>query len=338
MITTNTLGYNAPGYVEGQKLSFPGTRRTTIAKQFKKRLRDKSLLPEITTSGDQFFENGSTEAVVPVLPIIETYKTKPGDKSKYQIPKASFERYIKGRERAWGLYFELEDKRWSVFDVEAPVTQEAIASMNDDKETECLDDIRLKVASWNTGNSAGFKSRNVQLGADDAPVVLYDSNAAAASAYNASTNPYVASSLRYFQRGVNSLRQFKGASTLTGLKVVCPIEVADALQADERFGKADGMGDAKSVIRGDVYSLGKISGADIYVTNALPMFYDAGGKPVYPVYFLDKSAILYTEDMMVDERQLTDIDYWGTFSRSKLVYDWFIQYPERFAVGYVKVA
>ena len=338
MITKNTIGYSAPGFVEGQKLSFPGTRHTTIAKQFKKRLRDKSLLPEITTNGDIYFEKGSTEAVIPVLPIIETYATKPGDKAKYQLPKSSYERFIKGRERAWGLYFELEDKRFSTFDVEAPITQEAISSMNDDKETELLNDIPLKVASFNTGNSAGFISKNVQLGASDAPVVLYDSKAAADSAYNVSTNPYVASSLRYFQRGVNSLRQFKGASTLTGLKIVCPVMVADALQADERFGKADGMGDAKSVIRGDVYSLGKISGADVYVSNALPIYSDGNGNPVYPVYFLDKSAIMYTEDMMVDERQLTDIDYWGTFARSKLVYDWFLQYPERFAVGYVKIA
>jgi len=338
MILTNTIGYNAPGFVEGQKIAFPGTRHTTIAKQFKKRLRDKSLLPEITTNGDMYFEKGSTETVIPVLPIIETYATKPGDKAKYQLPKSSYERFIKGRERAWGLYFELEDKRYSAFDVEAPITQEAIAAMNDDKETELLTDVPLKVASFNTGNTAGFISRNVQLGAADAPVVLYETKAAADAAYNASTNPYVATSLRYVQRGINSLRQFKGASTLTGLKAVMPVMVADALQADERFGKADGMGDAKSVIRGDVYSLGKISGADVYVSNALPVYSDANGNPVYPVYFLDKSAIVYTEDMMVDERQLTDIDYWGTFSRSKLVYDWFLQYPERLAVGYVKIA
>ena len=338
MILTNTIGYNAPGFVAGQNISFPGTRHTTIAKQFKKRLRDKSLLPEITTSGDFYFEKGSTEAVLPVLPIIETYATKPGDKAKYQLPKSSYERFIKGRERAWGLYFEMEDKKIATFDVEAPITQEAIAAMNDDKETEFLTDIPLKVASFNTGNTAGFISRNVQLGAANAPVVLYETKTAADSAYNADTNPYVATSLRYFQRGVNSLRQFKGASTLAGLKIVCPVMVADALQADEKFVKADSMGDAKSVIRGDVYTLGKISGADVYVSNALPVYSDAGGNPVYPVYFLDKSAIVYTEDMMVDERQLTDIDYWGTFSRSKLVYDWMLQYPERLAVGYVKIA
>lgn len=334
MITTNTIGYNAPGFVEGQQLSFPGTRHVTIAKQFKKRLRDKSLLPEITTNGDIYFEKGSTEAVLPVLPIIETYATKPGDKAKYQLPKSSYERFIKGRERAWGLYFELEDKRFSAFDVEAPITQEAIAAMNDDKETELLTDIPLKVASFNTGNAAGFISQNVQLGEADDPVVLYDTKAAA----DDSEETYKATSLRYFQRGVNSLRQFKGASTLTGLKIVCPVMVADALQADERFGKADGMGDTKSVIRGDVYTLGKISGADVYVSNALPVYSDKSGNPVYPVYFLDKSAIVYTEDMVIDERQLTDIDYWGTFARSKLVYDWFLQYPERLAVGYVKIA
>ena len=338
MILTNTIGYNAPGFVAGQNISFPGTRHTTIAKQFKKRLRDKSLLPEITTSGDFYFDKGSTEAIIPVLPIIETYATKPGDKAKYQLPKSSYERFIKGRERAWGLYFEMEDKKIAAFDVEAPITQEAIAAMNDDKETEFLTDIPLKVASFNTGNTAGFISRNVQLGAANAPVVLYETKAAADSAYDASTNPYVATSLRYLQRGVNSLRQFKGASTLAGLKIVCPVMVADVLQADEKFVKADGMGDAKSVIRGDVYTLGKISGADVYVSNAMPVNYDGDGNPVYTVYFLDKSAIVYTEDMMVAERQLTDIDYWGTFSRTKLVYDWMLQYPERFAVGYVKIA
>lgn len=331
-ITTENLGYNAPGFVPRQKLSFPGTRHTTIAKQFKKRLRDKSLLPEITTNGDIYFDKGSTEAVIPVLPLIETYATKPGDKAKYQLPKSSMERFIRGRMRAWGLYFELEDKKFSAFDIEAPITQEAINQMNDDKETEFFTDIPLKIASFNKGNSAGFITKNVQLGSATDPVVLYETKAEATAAYDASTNPYVATALRYIQRGVNSLRQYKGASTLTGLKIIMPVMVADALQADERFSKADGMGDVKSVIRGDVYSLGRISGADVYVSNALPVYGD-----VYPVYFLDKSAIAYTEEMMVDERQLTDIDYWGTFSRSKLEYDWMLQYPERAALGYVKI-
>lgn len=333
MILTNTIGYNAPGFVAGQNISFPGTRHTTIAKQFKKRLRDKSLLPEITTSGDFYFDKGSTETIIPVLPIIETYATKPGDKAKYQLPKSSYERFIKGRERAWGLYFEMEDKKIATFDVEAPITQEAIAAMNDDKETEFFTDIPLKVASFNTGNAAGFISRNVKLGSAGTPVTLYPDGTITDTSAAPGARP-----LRYLQRGVNSLRQFKGASTLAGLKIVCPVMVADALQADEKFVKADGMGDAKSVIRGDVYTLGKISGADVYVSNAMPVNYDSDGNPVYTVYFLDKSAIVYTEDMMVDERQLTDIDYWGTFSRSKLVYDWFLQYPERFAVGYVKIA
>lgn len=336
-ILTNTIGYATQGFVEGQKLNFPGTRRVTIAKQFKKRLRDKSLLPEITTSGDIYFEKGSTEALLPVLPLIETYATKPGDKAKYQLPKSTAERYILGRERAWGLYFEKEDKHFSAFDVEAPIVQEAISQMIDDIETEFLTDIELKVASFNKGNTAGFLSKNVQLGAADAPVALYETKAEATAAYDASTNPYVATALRYIQRGVNVLRQYKGSSTLAGLKVIMPVMIADALQADERFMKADGMGDVKSVIRGDVYSLGKISGADIYVSNALPIHSDAGGNPVYPVYFLDKSAFAYHDDMKVDERMLTDIDYWGTFSRSKLVYDWFLQYPERLAVGYVKI-
>lgn len=329
-ILTNTIGYNAPEFVEGVKLNFPGTRATTVAKQFKKRLRDKSLLPEITTIWGDKLEKGSTEYLIPVLPIIETYATKPGDKVKYQFPKSSMERFIIGRERAWGIHVEQEDKHFSAFDIESPLIQEALLSMNEAIETELLDDIPLKVASFNTGNTAGFISKNVQLGSATTPVTLYPDGVP-----DGTSN--AAMPLRYLQRGVNSLRQYKGASNLTGLKIVCNVMVADALQADKRFIKADGMGDSTSVIRGDVYSLGRISGADVYVSNALPIKSDASGNPIYPVYFLDKSAIAYHDEMKVDDRNMTDIDYWGTFSRSKLVYDWFLQYPERLAVGYVKI-
>ena len=327
-IETNTIGYNALGFVEGVKLNFPGTRATTTAKQFKKRLRDKSLLPEITTIWGNKLEKGSTEYLIPVLPIIETYVTKPGDKVKYQLPKSSTERFIIGRERAWGIHVEQEDKHFSAFDIESPLIQEALTQMNEDIETEMLEDIPLKVASFNTGNNAGFITRNVALGAADNPVALNPDGTLSAGQ---------ARPLRYFQRAVNSLRQYKGSSGFTGLKIVCNVMVADALQADEKFVKADGMGDATSVIRGDVYSLGKISGADVYVSNALPV-YDDDGTPVYPVYVLDKSAIAYHDEMKVDDRNMTDIDYWGTFSRSKLVYDWFLQYPERLAIGYVTIA
>ena len=326
-ILTNTIGYNAPGFVEGVALNFPGTRVTTTAKQFKKRLRDKSLLPEITTIWGNKLEKGSTEYLIPVLPLIETYATKPGDKVKYQLPKSSMERFVIGRERAWGIHVEQEDKHFSAFDIESPLIQEALVQMNEDIETEMLSDIPLKVASFNTGNNAGFITRNVALGSADSAVTLNPDG----TLTSGQVRP-----LRYFQKAVNALRQYKGASTLTGLKIVCNVMVADALQADERFVKADTMGDATSVIRGDVYSLGKISGAEVYVSNALPV-YDDSGTPVYPVYVLDKSAIAYHDEMKVDDRNLTDIDYWGTFSRSKLVYDWFLQYPERLAVGYVKI-
>ncbi|MBQ4199130.1 MAG: hypothetical protein II649_04535 [Kiritimatiellae bacterium] len=325
-ILTNTIGYNAPGFVEG-KLNFPGTRSTTTAKQFKKRLRDKSLLPEITTIWGDKLEKGSTEYLIPVLPLIETYATKPGDKVKYQLPKSSMERFVIGRERAWGIHVEQEDKHFSAFDIESPLIQEALVQMNEDIETEMLEDIPLKVASFNTGNNAGFTTRNVALGAADTPVTLNPDGTLASG----QVRP-----LRYLQRAVNSLRQYKGSSGLTGLKIVCNVMVADALQADEKFVKADTMGDATSVIRGDVYSLGKISGAEIYVSNALPV-YEGEDALVYPVYVLDKSAIAYHDEMKVDDRNMTDIDYWGTFSRSKLVYDWFLQYPERLAVGYVSI-
>ena len=100
----NTLGYATPGFVSGVPLNHPGTQQAIIAKGFKKRLRDTSILPYITNNTYQGeFRHSGTEIQIPILPIITPYRMKPGDKMKYQIPKSTVESFFIGREMGWGL-------------------------------------------------------------------------------------------------------------------------------------------------------------------------------------------------------------------------------------------
>ena len=94
-------------------------------------------------------------------------------------------------------------------------------------------------------------------------------------------------------------------------------------------------GDATSVIRGSVRKLGRLGDADIFVDNRILPVITEGTATVYPVLFIDKSAISFVQEVVLRDMGMKDIDYWGTFNRTKVIYDWFALYPERFGVGYV---
>ena len=113
--------------------------------------------------------------------------------------------------------------------------------------------------------------------------------------------------------------------------------VGTRLQTSE-LRNADWTGDAQSIIRGNVKGIGKLNGSDVIVNNRLPIYKTTvNGTAVncYPVLFIDKSAISYIEEVAFRDTGMKDIDYWGTFNRNKIIYDWFILYPERFGVGFV---
>lgn len=318
-MTTNNLGYTASGYVPGTQMNLPGTQQPIVAKGFKKRFRDKSILPLITNNTyEGEFKHQGTEIHIPVLPIIHTYRVKPGDKVKYQIPKSTLERFYIGRERAFGIHIEDEDKLFSRFDVESPILAEASKQMADDVEGEFFSDILSKCASYNTGSGAGFLSKGVDLGSADTPVELTKENA-----------------VDYIVNGVNVLQEYPEAGD-ADFKIIAATPVLTKLQTSE-LKQADLTGDGKSTIRSGVRMIGRISDADVIANNRMPVF-RVDGATVYPVLFLDKSAISFVQEVSLRDTGMKDIDYWGTFNRTKLIYDWFLLYPERFGVGYVQIA
>ena len=96
--------------------------------------------------------------------------------------------------------------------------------------------------------------KNLAAGAN--PVILRRGMKAAADA--------AVDAIKEMSRPISGKKQIARVAAISAGDDNVGVMVADALQADERFSKADGMGDAKSVIRGDVYSLGRISGAERY--------------------------------------------------------------------------
>lgn len=322
-----TLGYATPGFVSGVPLNHPGTQQAIIAKGFKKRLRDTSILPYITNNTYQGeFKHQGTEIQIPILPIITPYRMKPGDKMKYQIPKSTVESFFIGREMGFGLHNEQEDELFARFDINSPILTEASAALNDAIEAEFGADILSKCASFNTGAGAGYIGRNTYLGSATSPIALIKSGTVTPG-----TNELA---VDYFVKGVNAVSSFPGNSTMD-FKIVCHTPVATALQTSE-LRQADAMGDGTSVIRGNVKKLGRLGDADIFVDNRLlPIYKTAGGANVYPVLFIDKSAISFVQEVTLRDANMKDIDYWGTFNRTKVIYDWFALYPERFGVGYV---
>ena len=89
-------------------LNFPATQHEIYETEFRKRFRDKSILSLVTNREweGRFRKTGQT-IHVPVLPLIHTNVTKPGEKIKYQEPKGAEETFTINRERYFA--FKLED-------------------------------------------------------------------------------------------------------------------------------------------------------------------------------------------------------------------------------------
>ena len=137
----------------GGATSFPATQAIIFEKQFRKRFRDQSIIPLITNSEWKGkFKGTGTEIKIPVLPMMHTYKTVPGDSYRYQEPKATEETFVINRERAWGIHFISEDQMFAQFNITSPILEEQAKVNGEDIEFEMLSDIPSKCAPANTGD------------------------------------------------------------------------------------------------------------------------------------------------------------------------------------------
>lgn len=316
----------------GGQPNFPATQQEIYETEFRKRFRDKSILPMITNRDweGRFRKTGQT-IHVPVLPLIHTNVTKPGEKVKYQEPKGAEETFTIGRERYFAFKLEDEDKIFSKLDLESPLIAEGTRQMSEDVEGEFFADVPSKVHVCNQGNAAGFKSASFDLGSASEPTFLYKTNALCAD--SPETHRNVAPD--YIVSCINALNEMPGGLD-TKPFVVVPVAVANAIQTSE-LKRADWMGDAESALRKSVRFLGELNGANVIVDNQIPMWRASGSTPAkYLVFFGDTSAVTFAEEARVKDK-LQSVEEWGEFHRSKLIYDWFVRYPERIGCGYVSI-
>ena len=132
------------GLTNGQS-AFPATQQIRYQKRVRERFRDKSLLSLVTNSEWQGqFKGTGTEVRIPVLPVLHSRKTKPGEKVQYERPKATDEIFTIGRERYIALTIEDEDKLFAGFNIEGPTLDEASKTMTEDVEFEFWGDIPTK--------------------------------------------------------------------------------------------------------------------------------------------------------------------------------------------------
>lgn len=311
------------------QLNFPATQQEIYETTFKTRFRDKSILPRITNRGyEGKFRKKGTTINVPILPIIETHKTVVGEKVKYQEPKGASEKFTINRERYFAFKLEDEDKIFSSMDLESPLITEANRQMAEDVEKEFLADIIYKVHASNTGKTAGIRSGSYDLGTNAAPVRLWKNNTVMGTSEGQLAPDYLVAC-------INTLNEMPGGLD-TKPFVIIPTAVANVLQTSELH-RADWMGDAQSVMRKSVQFLGELNGATIIVDNQLPMWAKTDSEAAqFAIFFGDSSAIAFADEARV-KGKLESVEEWGEFHRSKMIYDWFVTYPERIGTGFVTV-
>lgn len=311
------------------QLNFPATQQEIYETTFKTRFRDKSILPRITNRGyEGKFRKKGTTINVPILPIIETHKTVVGEKVKYQEPKGASEKFTINRERYFAFKLEDEDKIFSSMDLESPLITEANRQMAEDVEKEFLADIIYKVHASNTGKTAGIRSGSYDLGTNADPVRLWKNNTVMGASAGQLAPDYLVAC-------INTLNEMPGGLD-TKPFVIIPTAVANVLQTSELH-RADWMGDAQSVMRKSVQFLGELNGATIIVDNQLPMWAKTDSEAAqFAIFFGDSSAIAFADEARV-KGKLESVEEWGEFHRSKMIYDWFVTYPERIGTGFVTV-
>lgn len=309
--------------------NFPATQQEIYETEFRKRFRDKSILPLITNRDwEGRFRKTGTTIHVPVLPLIHTNSTVPGEKVKYQEPKGAEETFTINRERYFAFKLEDEDKIFSKLDLESPLIAEGTRQMSEDVELEFFADVPSKCHVCNQGSNAGFKSGSYNLGTATAPVTLYKNATAMGSSSGALAPDHLVSC-------INALNEMPGGLD-TKPFIIIPVAVANVLQTSE-LKRADWMGDAESVLRKSVRFLGELNGCTVIVDNQLPIWRAAqAANTKYLVFFGDTSAVTFADEAKVKDK-LQSVEEWGEFHRSKMIYDWFVRYPERIGCSYVKI-
>lgn len=320
----------------GAPRSFVGSTQINYQNSYKRRLKDRMILHEITNSKHkgEFHKKGTTIRI-PVPDTVVIRDTQPGGGIIYQEPKDTYEDFKITQESYWGLKFMPEDTSFMPWDPRSEYFTNATDQMSEHIERKFGRDVINKCHPRNTGNTAGARTGAFDLGDTGAneAVTLYKTQSQCDAATSVAHRNVAAD---YFVEGVNCIKEQKGAKG-EELFVIAPTAVCSRVQTSE-LKMANWMGDRNSILRQDVAYIGKLGGATIIQDDVmLPIFKDSGAN-VYPIMFLSRNAISYVDEVVFRDSNMKDVESWDEFHRCKSVYDWFVLFPEFFGVGYVKLA
>lgn len=312
------------------QLNHPGTQPGMTVGHFRRRFRDRSILPRITNrnyDASSFKGKGSVLAI-PDTPVVETRKTRIGEHLKYDEPKTGAHFMVIDRERYWGVKIEDEDKVFASFDIEAPIVAEADKQMAEDVEEEFVGDVLGKCHEANTGNGAGIKSGIYNLGTAQSPVTIFKSERA-----RGGQTGVVAADLFEDMAGV--LGEVPGGLG-DGAFILCPTAVGNVYK--KGFATNAAMSTiAADVMKRSVEFLPNVGSMEVISSNRLPVFPAAGANPaLFPIIFGDRRAITFAEIFRFRSK-LETIEQWGSFHRCKMIYDWYVDRPEFFGVAWVNI-
>lgn len=318
------------GEQPGVGANFPSTQHIIFETEFRRRLRDLSVIDKITSkTWKGRFRNAGAQIRIPCLPLVQTNKRKPGDPVAYQDLKGSEEVFTINRERDVAFHVEVEDNIFSPMNLESAVNKEARAQLAEDRDMEFFKDIYAKCHEKNQGNTAGVRYGAYDVGSSLQPVYLYKTDGEAATAGGAAAHKF--SATEFVTNLVAMIEEWPGGSQ-GELTVLMPTCVQNRLLNSE-LKYADRMGDQMSVLRKGVKYLGDIAGAHIIGCNQLPYWAASGSLPNrFMCMVINSQAVEYVDEVIIDEN-IKDKDKYGNFYRTLAIYDWFARYPELFGYG-----
>lgn len=310
--------------------NFPSTQQLIFETEFRRRLRDLSVVDKITSkTWKGRFRNTGVQIRIPCLPLVETHRRRPGDPVRYQELKGSEEVFTINRERDVAFHVQVEDSLFAPQNLESAVNKEARAQFAEDRDVEFFNDIYAKCHECNCGNEAGVRHGDYDVGAATAPVWLYKTDGDA----NASDKEHKCSATEFVANLAAMIKEWPGGKT-GSLTVLVPTCIQNRLINSE-LKYADRMGDQMSVLRKGVDYVGEIAGATVLGCNQLPWWKADEGEGL-PKRFLclvvNSEAIEYVDEVVIDEN-IKDKDQYGNFYRTLGIYDWFARYPELFGYG-----
>lgn len=333
---------------DGVQRNFAATAQMRYKNAYKRRLMDRCILHDICNSNPEniksFLGSGKGAEVELYIPgTVEIRDTQPDGGIVYQQVSDTTEKFGIARESYWALKFRPEDLSFMPWDPKSTYFTNATDMMARHIEKKFGADILTKVPAYNTGNGAGARYANFNLGDTTNPVALYKTQKQCDDV--ASTVQYRDVGADYIIKIANTLRQNEGCSGMH-VSVIIPSPVKHLLQTSElKLGGIMGqrnlsLGGAERGGRAEVKFLGTMDDTVTVVYDDI-MFRDAGigktagGEQIYPIFAMMSDACAFIDDTVFRDSAMKDIQSWDEHYRAKQIYDWPVLFPQMLACGYV---